>query len=115
MLLCGNVVGDMMFYMLAPALAGGKKSQTNVREEATLCLLGLKAYQLKHGTLPEKLEDLVPEFLPVLPMDDFDGKPLRYLPSEKLLYSVAENHLDDGGVETDIKKHTPDFVFPIQF
>lgn len=113
LLLSGNVVGEVMFYMAAPALAGGdKKYAANVKEGATLCLLAIKAFQLKHGKLPETLGELVPEFLPAVPLDDYDGKPLRYRPQERLLYSVGSDRKDDGGVETDARKHTPDFVFP---
>lgn len=113
LLLSGNVVGEALFIMTAPALGGGdKKSSTNVKEEATLGMLAIKAFQLKHGKLPETLGELVPEFLPVVPLDDYDGKPLRYQPTKRLLYSVGSDFKDDGGVETDTRKHTPDFVFP---
>lgn len=112
MLLGGNLVGDLMFYMVAPALGGDKKSAAKVKAEATLGLLAIKAFQLKHGKLPETLEELVPEFLPAVPMDDYDGKPLRYRPAERLLYSVGSDFKDDGGIETDSRKHLPDFVFP---
>lgn len=113
LLLSGNVVGEALFIMTAPALGGGdKKSSAKVREEATLCLLAIKAFQLKHGKLPETLGEMVPEFLPAMPLDDYDGKPLRYRPKERLLYSVGSDYKDDGGIETDTRKHTPDFVFP---
>lgn len=112
LLLGGNLVGDVMFYMVAPALGGDKQSAAKVKAEATLGLVAIKAFQLKHGKLPETLNELVPEFLPAVPMDDYDGKPLRYRPAERLLYSVGSNFKDDGGIETDSRKHTPDFVFP---
>lgn len=113
LLLSGNVVGEALFIMTAPALGGGdKKSSAKVKEEATLGMLAIKAFQLKHGRLPETLGELVPEFLPAVPRDDYDGKPLSYQPAKRLLYSVGSDFKDDGGVETDTRKHTPDFVFP---
>ena len=39
----------------------------------------------------------MPEFLDSVPVDDFDGQPLRYLPEQKTVYSVGENLKDDGG------------------
>ena len=35
------------------------------------------AYKAKHGKHPEKLAELVPEFLPEVPPDPYDGRPLR--------------------------------------
>jgi hypothetical protein len=54
--------------------------------------------------LPERLNDLVPEFSPSVPIDPCDGKPLRYHSNADgtyLLYSVAENGVDDGGDPAD--------------
>ena len=112
LLLGGNLVGDVMFYMAAPALSSDKRCAAKVREEVTLCLLAIKAFQLKHGRLPETLGAMVPEFLPAVPVDAYDGEPLRYRPAERLLYSVGGDFKDDGGIETDSRKHTPDFAFP---
>jgi hypothetical protein len=39
----------------------------------------IERFRLKHGKLPEKLEELVPEFLSEVPIDPFDGKKLRYV------------------------------------
>ena len=36
-----------------------------------------------------------------------DGKPLRYLPAKRLLYSVGEDGVDDGGQEPN------DLVVPV--
>jgi hypothetical protein len=51
--------------------------------------------------LPTKLAQLVPEFLPTVPVDPFDGKPFRYLVDdlEIKVYSVGVNGIDDGGLE----------------
>jgi len=59
--------------------------------------------------------DLILDYVPAIPTDDFDGKNLRYAPEKKLLYSVSTNGKDDGGAETDACKHEPDWVFPIAF
>jgi thiol-disulfide isomerase/thioredoxin len=51
-------------------------------EQAALRQLGRAglaavAYQRKHGPYPDRLEQLVPEFLPEIPLDPRDGQPLR--------------------------------------
>jgi len=81
-----------------------------IQRELTVTAIALKRYQLRHGKLPGSLSLLVPEFLPDLPRDYMNGKPLRYRllrPSQGdsalnkngsfTLYSVGENGRDDGG------------------
>jgi hypothetical protein len=62
--------------------------------------LALKRHRLRHGTFPEKLDALVPEFLQAEPHDWMDGQPLKYRKREDgsyLLYSVGLDGIDDGG------------------
>jgi hypothetical protein len=40
--------------------------------------LALERFRLDHKRLPENLYELVPVFLAAIPIDPFDGKPLRY-------------------------------------
>jgi hypothetical protein len=62
--------------------------------------IALKRYHLQHGVYPATLNDLVPAFLPAVPMDFMDGKPLRYKlrsDGDFLLYSVGLDGVDNGG------------------
>ena len=64
----------------------------------------LEVYRSERGHMPEDLGYLVPEFLSVMPLDPFDGKPIRYvqLPDGYRLYSIWEDKEDDGGIsDTD--------------
>jgi len=65
------------------------------------CGLAVERYRLAHGALPEKLRDLVPRYIPDVPLDPFDGKPLRYRHLERgyAVYSVGLDGNDDGGTE----------------
>jgi hypothetical protein len=68
--------------------------------EMTVAAIALKRYQLSTGKLPSDLSALVPEFLPALPHDWMDGKPLRYRLNADgtfALYSVGEDGIDNGG------------------
>ncbi len=117
LILRGNLVGEMFHGLTMPSVVSviGKKSQESVQLEATRLTLALRAYQLKNGRLPEDLATLVPEFLKEVPLDDFDGEPMRYSRELKRVYSVSTDFKDNGGEETDTRKHTPDYAFPLAF
>jgi hypothetical protein len=87
--------------LLLPLL--GKVTDADARAAAELrsSVAGLAAerYRLKYGRWPETLDALVPEFLPAVPADPYDGRPLRYrrLPEGAVVYSVGPDKQDDGG------------------
>jgi hypothetical protein len=72
-------------------------------------LLGCERYRLEHGKWPEKLDDLVPAFIPEVPKDPYDGKPMRFKrwADGIVVYSVGKDGKDDGGDVTspDLKDH----------
>jgi hypothetical protein len=47
--------------------------------KAAIIAVAIERYQLKYHTLPNKLNQLVPEFIQNLPDDPFTGKPFRYV------------------------------------
>ncbi len=97
--LSGNAVGQIMYCLTMPAVipSPAVKSKGDTQLQATRTILALRAYQLTNGKLPSDLNALVPEFLDSVPVDDFDGQPLRYSPDRKIVYSVGQNLKDDGG------------------
>jgi len=44
--------------------------------------IAVELFRRKYGKLPDKLSELVPEFLPSIPVDPFDMKELRYVKGE---------------------------------
>jgi len=63
--------------------------------------LAIAAYRTEHGgSLPAKLDDLAPKYLPRLPVDPFSatGDVIKYRPDlpRPCVYSVSENGNDDG-------------------
>jgi hypothetical protein len=116
-LISGNAIGDILFEMQDPSLKrlSSRKSLEDVNVTATQLLLALKIYRLRHDKLPESLSELVPEFFPQVPIDDFDGKPIRYLPGKKLIYSVGPDLKDVGGEGFHKDSETYNLPFRIEF
>jgi hypothetical protein len=59
--------------------------------------LALAVYRARHGNYPKRLDDLSPDFLPTIPLDEYVGRPLHYQVKDNgyLLYSVGPNEVDD--------------------
>jgi len=116
-LIKGNVMGDIFFQLLEPSSKSfsTRKSREAVNVTATQLLLALKIYKIRHYKLPESLSELEPEFFPQVPLDDFDGKPFRYLPGKKLIYSVGPDLKDSGGEGFHKNSEDYDLPFPIEF
>lgn len=68
--------------------------------------IAIERYRLAKGELPERLRELVPEYLEEVPIDPFDGKTIKYRRMEPgyVLYSVGMDGKDDGGKERTTKK-----------
>jgi hypothetical protein len=119
MILSGNAGGEVMYYLTMPGVISSfaKKSQVDAQWQATRTILALRAFQLTHGKLPPDLAALVPEFLDEVPIDDFDGEPLRYSPDRKIVYSVGQNLTDDGGADHGVTRSSRplDLVYKFDF
>ena len=98
--------------------------QALARQRLAAAALAVKLYEADHGRRPGRLAELVPDYLPAVPMDPWDpaAGPIRYLPtgaalmwpmpeigtpelvhpaggdgSPAVVYSVGLNGIDDGG------------------
>lgn len=99
---------DKMQYLvtilMTPAVGSGFEATARgqARRDALLAAIAAERHRLKTGSFSAKLADLVPAYLPAVPIDPFDGQPLRMIAGEGELtiYSVGQNEKDDGGVAT---------------
>lgn len=73
--------------------------QTKAELRCAAAALAAERYRLAQGHWPKSLDDLVPDYLPAVPADPFDGKPLRleHLPDGLVIYSTGPDRTDDGG------------------
>lgn len=87
--------------MLAPAL--GRVSEIDARCQMQVgtvrTAVAIERYRLATGKVPEDLGTLVPKYLNQVPMDVYDGKPIRYRRTEPgyMLYSVWDDREDNEG------------------
>ncbi len=104
----GKVIYDMVipsFEVTLKKLALGQPFQMRSHR----VLLALKCHNLENGSLPEKLEALVPGYLEAVPVDPYDGRPLRYSREKRIIYSIGEDLVDDGGsIEEESSDSTND-------
>jgi hypothetical protein len=96
----------------APAIT--RVAELDLRARAHLELaqtaLALERYRLAGGKVPQRLEELVPQYLEEVPSDPFDGNPIRYQRTDPgyCLYSVSDDGQDNGGKEkTDVPSGAP--------
>jgi len=93
----------VMIKMTGPAMT--RVAELDLRARAHLDLartaLAIERYRLATGKVPEQLEELVPQYLEQVPVDPFDGRPIRYRRTDPgyLLYSVDTDGQDHGGRE----------------
>ena len=61
--------------------------------------LAIEGFREAQKGLPESLAELVPKYIDAVPLDPFDGKPLRFKKLKKgyVVYSVGKDGTDNGG------------------
>ncbi|MGH7336520.1 MAG: hypothetical protein ACREI7_02980, partial [Myxococcota bacterium] len=73
-----------------------QRCQLETHVSLVAALVAAKAWSDAEGALPERLEDLVPRYLDALPLDRYDGAPLRYARAARAVYSIGEDFTDAG-------------------
>ena len=113
----GDELQDMGFLRvlaktLAPALS--RVAELDLRFQADIDMartaVAIERYRLTKGALPRDLATLVPDYLDQVPIDPFDGQPIRYRRTEPgyRLYSVFEDGEDhDGKGKDEIDRGDP--------
>ena len=100
--------------MPAIASAGGAAARTDGKIRCLDAALAVQRFRQREGKLPANLDELVPTFLPAVPVDPFDGQPIRYQIHQHgySVYTCGRNRVDDGGIKDE---HETDSVIRIEF
>ena len=112
-------VSGLFTQILAPSLSQAVKveAKAEASDECARMGVAMTLYRLDHGSLPNKLTELVPNYLDAIPIDPFDGKLLRLVIRNNnwIIYSVGPNGIDDGGVGNDeMQKGKDDVTFKLK-
>lgn len=87
---------------LMPGLGGASVSleRATQQRDAALVVIALELFRRHRGGWPGSLDRLVPDLLPAIPPDRYDGKALKYVlrDGRPILYSAGADGTDDGGV-----------------
>jgi len=78
----------------------GRAAEAEAERRILITAVAFERYRAKHGSYPQTLAQLAPEFLKTVPVDFMDGQPLRYRLMEDghfILYSVGQDFVDNGG------------------
>jgi hypothetical protein len=109
--------------MILPAVSGPATREADgfARIRLATTAIAVERFRLLQGRPPESLSELTPQFLPNVPIDPFDGQPLRYhrLAKGYVIYSVGQDRHDDGGREKPADwrpgdKTTYDITFSVE-
>ena len=90
---------------------------TRTRIDQARIAIALERFRIARSAFPESLAELVPDFVPALPLDTYTRRPFIYRRNESggfFMYSVGQNRSDDDGA-TDTKlfdERQADWVWP---
>ncbi len=103
--------------MIVPAYEGflGAEISTLAHARATTVALAIELHHARTGTLPARLEDLVPEYLAKMPLDPCTDEPFKYVleaesPVGYRLYTIGFDGVDNQGAISDPQYHAMHFL-----
>ena len=97
-----HMLSDMIF----PALFVSARThlQAVIDRRLTAVAMAARLYQIDHGQLPDRLEDLVPDYLSAVPTDPMSpaGQPLQYKPDGGVWLSEDHTWYYDHGSDPSL-------------
>ena len=91
----------MQSLLMLPAAGSGVQATAQTDAGMKAADVGIAAIRFRrtNQVWPQQLTQLVPEFLPTVPLDPFDSQPLRIVvgDGEFNVYSIGKDQIDQGG------------------
>ncbi|QQS61433.1 MAG: hypothetical protein IPN70_00650 [Candidatus Moraniibacteriota bacterium] len=112
-----NSIGKKLVYTygIDPFDLMEKRCEEDVFVGASEITLALKYFYHQKGYYPETLKELVPQYLPEISKDPFDGNDLKYNKERKILYSVGYDGADSKGEGFEGDWNSPDIIFSVNW
>ncbi len=112
-----NVIGKTLHDLAATTLINvtRRKCEEDLLVSATQVMIAINAFKNDTNNYPSSLNELIPNYLSSVSQDPFDGKPLKYSATKKILYSVGEDLQDSGGSTGDDWRKMADPTFVLNF
>jgi hypothetical protein len=98
-----RIMLSILLPTLETTISRATRCEVDLRATAVVC--ALTGCVRVHGEPPERLDQLVPDFLPAVPLDPFDGKPLRYRREGAgwVIWSVGSDMKNDNAAWHEFK------------
>ncbi|PCJ56374.1 MAG: hypothetical protein COA79_18930 [Planctomycetota bacterium] len=95
-----NSLGNILVVVLLPAVDVWRRYYyiNNSRLVLLNTLIALIRFDKKYSKLPDRLEQLIPEFLVKLPIDPFNNDPINYSKIERKVWSKGFEILNKSGL-----------------
>jgi len=97
----GELINGDFMQVMSMKQVGQLAGRRLVKHCLLITTLALDLYREDRGELPTSLSELVPDYLPEVPLDPFGSGPLNYRRIDQvryLLYSLGQNRTDEGGI-----------------
>ncbi len=97
-------IGNRGYVMVEPACR--QCWETDCRLQVCRVACALERFRLQNGAYPDRLDQLEPALLPMVPKDRYTHQPFHYENDAQgavLVYSCGPNGRDDRGADDDIK------------
>jgi len=106
----------MVSAMALPAVSAAARAEARntASNRAAAAVIAAERFRAVHGRLPEKLDELAPDFLSEVPADPFTGDSMKVKSEDDKItvYSVGENRTDDQGGNDYYDGDRDDVAFP---
>lgn len=91
-------------------------NRSHAHQLCTITALAAERFRIQHTRWPNALDELVTAgLIKSVPLDPFDGQPLRWKPTEngRLIYSIGQDRVDNNGAYDPEKSTDPgnDIIF----
>ena len=85
------------------------------RHSASEAFFALRIYFAEHGELPARLDQLVPAYLPAVPLDFYDRQPIRYSHDNFAVWSVGFRHFNVTSINPDPEETQNEIYYRLDF